>query len=151
MLWFVTWDAEPILHCSVWRSHWIDALYLVCLFFSDLEIICPSDINMYVNRSNNTPFKKVPWKEPQVINRKNGTKFSVEVSPTWAVPPVNVNTSEAVYVITYVVTHEFGQSARCSFNLTVSYISCEFSHSFWCILISECGTFGRSVFGILCT
>ena len=125
-------------------------LYLVCLFFSDLELICPSDIYVYVNRSDSTALKKVSWSEPQVINRKNGTKFSVEVSPSWAVPPVLVNTSKAVYVITYVVTHEFGQAARCSFNLSVSNISCEFSHSLWCILmISEYGTFG-SYFGILC-
>lgn len=69
---------------------------------------------MYVNRSN-CKRKVVSWNIP------NGTEDSIQVFPPWAVPPVElVNCSEnAVYVITYVSREKNGQTANCSFNITV--------------------------------
>ena len=92
--------------------------------FSDVEIICPNHTNVYVNRSDIAP-KLVSWNKPRIINKKNGTKFSLEVIPPWAEPPLKLNASSAVYVITYVVKHEFGDMASCSFNLTIYNISGE--------------------------
>ena len=85
-----------------------------------MEIICPNHTNVYINRSD-VAFKKfnVSWNKPLVHNRKNGTKFSVEVFPKWAEPPVMLPATSAVYVIKYMVKHEFGQAASCSFNISV--------------------------------
>ena len=70
---------------------------------------------MYVNRSDSR--KVVSWKVPEV----NETEYSIQVTPPWANPPVElVNCSEnAVYVITYVLRGKNGQTANCSFNITV--------------------------------
>lgn len=90
-----------------------------------MEIICPNHTNVYINRSDVT-FKSVSWNKPLVHNRKNGTKFSVEVFPKWAEPPVMLRATSAVYVIKYMVKHEFGQTASCSFNITVYNVSGKF-------------------------
>ncbi|XP_078364185.1 netrin receptor UNC5C-like [Oculina patagonica] len=84
----------------------------------DVEITCPNHTNVYINRSD-VAFKNVSWNKPLVHNKKNGTKFFVEVFPQWAKPPVTLPARSAVYVIKYMVTHEFGQTASCSFNITV--------------------------------
>lgn len=88
---------------------------------------------MYVNDSD---FKRkvVSWNfgRPEV----NETEYSIEVTPPWAVPPVElVNCSEnAVYVITYVLRGKNGQTANCSFNITVRRKKGEVQlfHFFWC-------------------
>lgn len=81
-----------------------------------MKIDCPDDISVYVNRSD-CKRKVVSWNIPEV----NGTEYSIQVFPPWAVPPVElVNCSEnAVYVITYVLREKNGQRANCSFNITV--------------------------------
>lgn len=82
----------------------------------DLEIICPNDTNAYSNHSDTV--KNFSWSKPKVINRKNGTNFSVEVEPSWAVPPVDFNTTGST-VITYFARHKYGQTINCSFTITV--------------------------------
>lgn len=81
-----------------------------------MKINCPDDISVYVNRSDSKR-KVVYWNRPEV----NGTGYSIEVTPPWAVPPVElVNCSEpALYVITYILREKNGQTANCSFNITV--------------------------------
>lgn len=81
-----------------------------------MKIDCPDDISVYVNRSN-CKRKVVSWNIPEV----NGTEYSIQVTPPWAAPPVElVNCSEnAVYVITYVLREKNGETANCSFNITV--------------------------------
>ncbi len=97
-------------------------------FFLDVEITCPNHTNVYINRSD-VAFKNVSWNKPLVHNKKNGTKFFVEVFPQWAKPPVTLPARSAVYVIKYMVTHEFGQTASCSFNITVYNGSCKLNFS----------------------
>ena len=96
-----------------------------------MEIKCPDDISVFVNRSV-CKRKVVSWNIPEV----NGTKYSIQVIPPWAVPPVElVNCSEnAVYVITYVLRGKNGQTANCSFNITVRREKGEVQlfHFFWC-------------------
>lgn len=81
-----------------------------------MKIECPDDISVFVNRSV-WKRKVVSWNIPEV----NGTKYSIQVIPPWAVPPVElVNCSEnAVYVITYVLREKKEQIANCSFNITL--------------------------------
>ncbi|XP_015764131.1 PREDICTED: netrin receptor UNC5C-like isoform X1 [Acropora digitifera] len=81
-----------------------------------LEIICPNDTNVFSNHSDTV--KNFSWSKPKVINRKNGTNFSVEVEPSWAVPPVDFNTTGST-VITYFARHKYGQTINCSFTITV--------------------------------
>lgn len=97
-------------------------------FFLDLDITCPSHIKVFINQSA-AASKDVSWDEPLVYNKKNDTKFSVEVSPQWAEPPVTLPMDSSMYVVKYVVKNEFGQTASCSFNITVYNDSGKF-HSF---------------------
>lgn len=97
--------------------------------FLDLEITCPNHVNVYINRSD-VASKNVSWDKPLVRNKKNGTKFSVEVFPQWAKPPVMLPAESPVFVINYVVKNEFGQTASCSFNITVYNDSCKFRFCF---------------------
>ena len=99
-------------------------------YFLDLEIICPNDTNVYSNHSDTV--KNFSWSKPKVINRKNGTNFSVEVEPSWAVPPVDFNTTGST-VITYFARHKYGQTINCSFTITVLNETCEFGC--WCIIL----------------
>lgn len=87
--------------------------------------MCPDDISVYNNRSAEES-KNVSWEKPLVRNKKNDTTFSVEVFPQWAEPPVILPEERPVYVIKYVVKNQFGQTASCSFNITVSDDSCKF-------------------------
>ena len=89
-----------------------------------MEITCPNDTTVYVNQSAS---RNVTWDKPLVHNKKNGTKFSVEVYPKWAEPPVMLPEESRVYVIKYVVKNEFGQTANCSFKITVYNVSCKCS------------------------
>ena len=100
----------------------------------DVEITCANHTIVYVNRSD-VEFKNVSWNQPLVRNKKNGTKFSVEVHPHWAKPPLMLRATSAVYVVKYVVKHEFGQTASCSFNITVYNGSCKFKFFVSCIKI----------------
>lgn len=89
----------------------------ILIFVLDLEIICPNDTKVVINRSV-TVLKNFSWSKPKVINRKKGTKFSVEVKPSWAVPPVTFPTTQST-VITYFARHEYGQTINCSFTIKV--------------------------------
>ena len=93
--------------------------------FLDVEITCPNHIDVYINRSV-AESKNVSWDKPLVRNKKNDTKFSMEVFPQWAEPPVILPEERPIYVIKYVVRNEFGQTASCSFNITVYNDSCKF-------------------------
>lgn len=93
--------------------------------FLDLEITCPNDIVVYINRSV-AESKNVSWDKPLVRNKENDTKFSVEVFPQWAEPPVIFPKERPMYVIKYMVKNEFGQTASCFFNITVYNDSCKF-------------------------
>ena len=114
-----------MLHCHTLASILINLKSLNFCLVVDVEITCPNHTNVYVERSH-VEFKNVSWNQPLVGNKKNGTKFSVEVHPQWAKPPVMPRATIVVYVIKYVVKHEFGQTASCSFNITV-YRSCKFN------------------------
>ena len=83
-----------------------------------MEITCPNHTEVY-NKQSVTASRNVSWDKPIVRNKKNDTKFSVEVFPPWAEPPVKLPEESRVYVIKYVVKNEFGQTASCSFNITV--------------------------------
>ena len=92
-----------------------------------MEITCPSDIDVYINRSVAASID-VTWDKPIVRNKKSDTKFSVEVFPQqWAEPPVVLPAESSVYVVKYVVKNEFGQTASCSFNITVYNASGKFN------------------------
>ena len=83
-----------------------------------MEITCPNHIKVY-NKQSVAASRNISWDKPIVRNKKNDTKFSVEVFPQWAEPPVKLPEESRVYVIKYVVKNEFGQTASCSFNITV--------------------------------
>ena len=97
-------------------------------FFLDLEIICPNDTKVIVNHLD-TVLKNFSWSKPKVINRKNGTNFSVEVEPSWAVPPADFPSTGRT-VITYFARHEYGKTINCSFTITVLNDTCEFGCRF---------------------
>lgn len=83
----------------------------------DLEIMCPNDTKVILNRSD-TVWGNISWSQPVVINRKNGTKVVIDVKPSWAIPPVVLRTMKST-VITYIAKHEYGQTVNCSFNITL--------------------------------
>ena len=102
-----------------------------------MEITCPNHIDEYNNRSV-AASKNVSWDKPVVRNKKNDTKFSVQVFPQWAEPPVILREESARYVIKYVVKNEFGHTASCSFNITVHSDSSSGKFTFFAPFIKIC-------------
>ena len=82
-----------------------------------MKIVCPENITTYAK--NQTNQANVSWPQPLIEKKSNTSKITLNVTPTWATPPVMLNVSEEVYVIRYTVTDNLGNTDTCAFSLSV--------------------------------